>query len=107
MRYRYMRVTLNVSRVFPFDEIKGEVTIGGNTSLTVVEKACLEGYNQLGKRAFVLEAIRKELRYFAGRQVCCVHISPAWLLARANAESDSENRYGRRKYCYRFPYFGS
>ena len=41
------------------EEVKGEVSIGGNTSLMVLEKACLEGYNELGKRAFVLEAIRK------------------------------------------------
>ena len=54
---------------FSIDEVKGEVIIGGNTSLTVLEQECLEGYNKLGKRAFVLEAIRKRLRYFAGRQV--------------------------------------
>jgi len=64
---------------FSIDEDKGEVIIGGNTSLTVLEKACLEGYNKLGKRAFVLEAIRKQLRYFAGRQVCSPHLSLAWL----------------------------
>ena len=73
---------------FSIDEVKGEVTIGGNTSLMVLKKACFEGYTKLGKRAFVLEAIRKQLRYFAGRQVCCLHISPAWLLARANGVSD-------------------
>ncbi|RPA96055.1 hypothetical protein L873DRAFT_1791827 [Choiromyces venosus 120613-1] len=48
---------------------EGEVVIGGNTSLTVLEKACLEGYKKLGKRGFVIEAIRKRLRYFAGRQI--------------------------------------
>jgi len=92
---------------FSIDEVKGEVIIGGNISLTVLEKACLEGYNKLGKRAFVLEAIRKQLRYFAGRQVCCLYLFPAWLLARANGVSDSEYRYTRGKYCYCFPYFGS
>ena len=32
---------------FSIDEVKGEVIIGGNTSLTVLEKACLEGYKKL------------------------------------------------------------
>ncbi|KAG0132095.1 molybdopterin binding aldehyde oxidase/xanthine dehydrogenase [Tuber indicum] len=54
---------------FSIDEGKGEVVIGGNISLTVLEKACLEGYNKLGRRGFVLEAIRKQLRYFGGRQI--------------------------------------
>ncbi|PWW71580.1 xanthine dehydrogenase [Tuber magnatum] len=54
---------------FSINEAKGEVVIGGNISLTVLEKACLEGYNKLGKRALVLEAIRKQLRYFGGRQI--------------------------------------
>ena len=33
---------------FSIDEVKGEVTIGGNTALRVLEKACFEGYNKLG-----------------------------------------------------------
>ena len=74
---------------------------------TVMGRACLGGYNKLGKRAFVLEAIRKQLRYLAGRQVRCLHLSSAWLLARANRVLDSEYRYTCRKYCYCFPYFGS
>ncbi|RPA96084.1 hypothetical protein L873DRAFT_1791844 [Choiromyces venosus 120613-1] len=35
----------------------------------VLEKTCLEGYKKLGKRVVVLEAIRKQLRYFTGRQL--------------------------------------
>ncbi|RPA92115.1 hypothetical protein L873DRAFT_1847946 [Choiromyces venosus 120613-1] len=54
---------------FSIDEEKRQVVIGGNTSLTVPEMACLEGYKKLGKRGFVLEAIRKKLRYFASRQL--------------------------------------
>ncbi|PUU76222.1 molybdopterin binding aldehyde oxidase/xanthine dehydrogenase, partial [Tuber borchii] len=55
MQYQYMWVTLMVSRAFPLAKLQGE--------------ACLEGYNKWGERAFVLEAIRKQLRYFAGRQI--------------------------------------
>ncbi|RPA90391.1 molybdenum cofactor-binding domain-containing protein [Choiromyces venosus 120613-1] len=47
---------------FSIGEEKGEVVIGGNTSLTTPEKACLEGCKKLGKRG-------KQLRYFAGRQI--------------------------------------
>lgn len=54
---------------FSVDEEVGEVVIGGNTSLTVVEKGCLDWYRKLGKPGLVLEAVRKQLRYFAGRQV--------------------------------------
>ncbi|RPA92098.1 molybdenum cofactor-binding domain-containing protein [Choiromyces venosus 120613-1] len=82
---------------FSIDEEKGEVVIGGNTSLTVLEKVCLEGHKKLGRRGFVLEVIRKQLRYFAGRQVC----SPAWLLDRADVAVDSEYCYACWKHCYR------
>ena len=90
---------------FSIDEVTGEVISGGNSSLTVLGKACLEGYNKLGKWAFVLEAIRKQLRYFAGRKVQCLHISSAWGFPRANGVSDSEYGYTRWNYCYCFPYF--
>lgn len=53
---------------FEIDETGGKVTIGGNTPLILVEKQCSEGYKRLGQRGLVLEAIRKQLRYFAGRQ---------------------------------------
>lgn len=63
---------------FTVDEGSGTVIIGGNTPLTVMEQGCLEWYRKLGKRGMVLEAIRKQLRYFAGRQVSrsfasCLH----------------------------------
>lgn len=54
---------------FSVDEEAGEVVIGGNTPLTIVEQECLDWYRKLGKRGLVLEAVRKQLRYFAGRQV--------------------------------------
>ncbi len=46
-----------------------ELVIGGNASLTDVEDACTLIYSKLGRRAQVLEAARKQLRYFAGRQI--------------------------------------
>jgi xanthine dehydrogenase/oxidase len=55
---------------FSVDEKKGEVVIGGNTTLSVVEKECLEWAKKLGPRGQGLEAVRRQLRYFAGRQVC-------------------------------------
>ncbi|RPA92091.1 hypothetical protein L873DRAFT_1794484 [Choiromyces venosus 120613-1] len=84
---------------FSIDEEKGEVVIGGNTSLTVLEMACLEGHKKLGKRGFILEAIKKQLRYFAGRQVC---YPPAWLLDRADVAVDLEYCYACWKHCYYF-----
>ena len=46
-----------------------EVVLGANTSLTDVEAFCKELSRRLGQRGSVLEAIRKQLRYFAGRQI--------------------------------------
>lgn len=43
--------------------------IGANTSLTEVEVMCRELYKKLGSRASAAEALRKQLRYFAGRQI--------------------------------------
>lgn len=54
---------------FEVDESKGEVVIGGNSSLSEVEAQCLTWAEKLGRRGLVLEAARKQLRYFAGRQV--------------------------------------
>lgn len=46
-----------------------ELLIGGNTPLTEVEALCGVLYQKLGQRAAPLEALRKQLRYFAGRQI--------------------------------------
>lgn len=46
-----------------------ELAIAANTPLTEVEQICKHLYAKLGKRAMVLEALRKQLRYFAGRQI--------------------------------------
>jgi xanthine dehydrogenase/oxidase len=70
-------VSVYVSEI---DELKGialpddldsmtELTIGANTSLTDVESTCKMLFSKLGQKAQVLEAARKQLRYFAGRQI--------------------------------------
>jgi xanthine dehydrogenase/oxidase len=46
-----------------------ELVIPANTPLTDVEETCKLIYAKLGQRAQVLEATRKQLRYFAGRQI--------------------------------------
>ncbi|KIX06271.1 xanthine dehydrogenase, molybdopterin binding subunit [Rhinocladiella mackenziei CBS 650.93] len=46
-----------------------ELVIGGNTSLTELESICKHLSRKLGHRGLVLEACRKQLRYFAGRQI--------------------------------------
>ena len=46
-----------------------ELVIGANTPLTEVETVCKKLFPKLGQRASVLEAVRKQLRYFAGRQI--------------------------------------
>jgi xanthine dehydrogenase/oxidase len=46
-----------------------ELVIGANLPLTEVERVCGGLFAKLGQRASVLEAIRKQLRYFAGRQI--------------------------------------
>lgn len=46
-----------------------ELVIGANASLTDIENTCKILYSKLGRRAQVLEATRKQLRYFAGRQI--------------------------------------
>lgn len=50
-------------------DLAKELVIAANTSLTELEAICKEVYTKLGKRAMVLEALRKQLRYFAGRQI--------------------------------------
>jgi xanthine dehydrogenase/oxidase len=46
-----------------------ELVLGANAPLTEVERVCKELYGKIGQRASVLEAARKQLRYFAGRQI--------------------------------------
>jgi xanthine dehydrogenase/oxidase len=46
-----------------------ELVLGANAPLTNVERVCKELYAKLGQQASVLEAVRKQLRYFAGRQI--------------------------------------
>ncbi len=46
-----------------------ELVIRANTSLTDIEDTCKVLFAKLGRRAQVLEATRKQLRYFAGRQI--------------------------------------
>jgi xanthine dehydrogenase/oxidase len=71
-------------------EIKSlkEISIPGNLSLTKVEEMCTALYAKLGRRASALEALRKQLRYFAGRQIRNV-ASLAGSLATASPISDS------------------
>lgn len=65
-----------------------EVCIPGNMTLTKVEYLCKDLFQKLGSRAFALEALRKQLRYFAGRQIRNV-ASLAGSLATASPISDS------------------
>ncbi|ORX93867.1 hypothetical protein BCR34DRAFT_230449, partial [Clohesyomyces aquaticus] len=45
------------------------IVFAANTPLAEVEAICKDIYGKLGKRAMVLGALRKQLRYFAGRQI--------------------------------------
>lgn len=46
-----------------------EVVLPANVPLTEVERLCKEARTHIGKRGQVLEALRKQLRYFGGRQI--------------------------------------
>lgn len=46
-----------------------ELEFGANITLTQLENLCKTLYEKLGQRGLVLEACRKQLRYFAGRQI--------------------------------------
>lgn len=46
-----------------------EVVLSANVPLTEVERLCKEMRTQIGKRGEVLDALRKQLRYFGGRQI--------------------------------------
>ncbi|KAH6638411.1 xanthine dehydrogenase/oxidase [Boeremia exigua] len=65
-----------------------ELVIAANTPLTELEVLCRDVYSKLGKRAMVLEALRKQLRYFAGRQIRNV-ASLAGNIATASPISDA------------------
>lgn len=62
---------LNHTKVLTDTELENasELIIAANTPLTEVESLCLKVHSKLGKRAMVLEALGKQLRYFAGRQI--------------------------------------
>jgi xanthine dehydrogenase/oxidase len=64
-----------------------ELVIGANTSLSDIEASCKSLYSKLGRRAQVLEATRKQLRYFGGRQIRNV-ASLAGSIATASPISD-------------------
>lgn len=65
-----------------------ELVIAANTPLTELEHLCKYVYAKVGKRAMVLEALRKQLRYFAGRQIRNV-ASLAGNIATASPISDA------------------
>lgn len=71
-------------------EIDGltELRIPANLPLTKVEELCSTLYRKLGLRASALEGLRKQLRYFGGRQIRNV-ASLAGSLATASPISDS------------------
>ncbi|KAF2806742.1 uncharacterized protein BDZ99DRAFT_421912 [Mytilinidion resinicola] len=69
-------------------ETAEELLLSANTPLTEVERMCKDIYTKLGKRAMVLEALRKQLRYFAGRQIRNV-ASLAGNIATASPISDA------------------
>ncbi|KAL5459110.1 hypothetical protein PMIN06_002961 [Paraphaeosphaeria minitans] len=69
-------------------ETAKELVISANTPLTELEAICKQVYAKLGKRAMVLEALRKQLRYFAGRQIRNV-ASLAGNIATASPISDA------------------
>ncbi|KAF2085591.1 hypothetical protein K490DRAFT_58488 [Saccharata proteae CBS 121410] len=50
-------------------EALSEVLIGANMPLTELEHVCKAVYSKLGQRALAMESLRKQLRYFAGRQI--------------------------------------
>ncbi|KAF2836185.1 hypothetical protein M501DRAFT_996895 [Patellaria atrata CBS 101060] len=63
-------------------------TIGANTPLSELETICKSVYAKLGQRASAVEALRKQLRYFAGRQIRNV-ASLAGNIATASPISDA------------------
>ncbi|KAI0376086.1 xanthine dehydrogenase [Hypomontagnella monticulosa] len=94
--YRVCIYASDVAELNSFSEPKtdswpstlSEVSIPGNMPLTQVEELCTTLYLKLGRRASALEALRKQLRYFAGRQIRNV-ASLAGNLATASPISDA------------------
>lgn len=62
---------LQYMKVPPDNDLQSctEVIFGANTPLTEVEDACRRISQRLGQRGSVFDAMRKQLRYFAGRQI--------------------------------------
>ncbi|KAF4949628.1 hypothetical protein FSARC_13421 [Fusarium sarcochroum] len=87
-------VELNAYNVDPLQKSQAElnsmreISIPGNFPLTKVEEMCKVLFAKIGRRASPLEALRKQLRYFAGRQIRNV-ASLAGSLATASPISDS------------------
>ena len=65
-----------------------ELVLAANTPLTELETICKDIYSRLGKRAMVLQALQRQLRYFAGRQIRNV-ASLAGNIATASPISDA------------------
>ncbi|KAK3941774.1 molybdopterin binding aldehyde oxidase/xanthine dehydrogenase [Diplogelasinospora grovesii] len=73
-------------RQYSFDG--DHLEIGGNVTLTDLENICLEGIKRFGEtRGQVLNAMHKQLKYFAGRQIRNVG-TPAGNLVTASPISD-------------------
>lgn len=62
-------IEMNVPETEADLEEMTELIVGGNTTLTDLELACKTLAGKLGQRGQILEACRKQLRYFAGRQI--------------------------------------
>ncbi|KAB8297957.1 hypothetical protein EYC80_001735 [Monilinia laxa] len=50
-------------------QLCSEIVFGANAPLTEIEEACRKLYQRFDNRGTVFEAIKKQLRYFAGRQI--------------------------------------
>lgn len=79
IRFKHSSFPISVY-VSDIDELRGidiphewnaleELVFGANTPLTEVESVCRELATKLEQRGSVLEALKKQLRYFAGRQI--------------------------------------
>ncbi|KAF2203547.1 hypothetical protein GQ43DRAFT_478957 [Delitschia confertaspora ATCC 74209] len=64
------------------------ILIAANMPLTELEEMCKDVYSKIGRRAMAFEALRKQIRYFGGRQVRNV-ASLAGNIATASPISDA------------------